>query len=173
MSRSSMGCKNCGCEDKVSAWKVEYISPDGTHYEEPIVTEETIVTGSPSDAHPPLASFNAAAKRTIDRATAVHMQRGNEYRDSWALENVHAPFIRHVLREVFGVANVTAEELRLVMSAALVDVKDSRMGGVFKLDTVDDGINYRAAFASWMEDYTKGVKDEQDDWDEFIQSLDD
>jgi hypothetical protein len=105
---------------------------------------------------PKQAAFNSAADRTLARAAAIHQQRGSEYEDSWALENVHAPFITHVLREVFGLTGASAEELRLVMAAALVDVKDSRMGGVFKLDTIDDGINYRAAFCSWMEDYQSG-----------------
>jgi len=105
---------------------------------------------------PRQAAFNAAADRTLTRAQAIHRQRGNEYQDSWALENVHAPFITHVLREVFGLSGASAEELRLIMAAALVDVKDSRMGGEFKLDTIDDGINYRAAFCSWMEDYQTG-----------------
>lgn len=136
--------------DKTPAGPVEF---SGTFQE--FIEDLARIEGVEAPKRP---AFNEAADRTLTRAQSIHNQRGNEYQDSWALENVHAPFINHVLSEVFGLAGANAEELRLLLVAALVDVKDSRMGGAFKLDTIDDGINYRAAFASWMDDYQTGGK---------------
>jgi len=45
------------------------------------------------------------------------------------------------------------EYKRLLMVAALCDAKDSRMSGPWKADTIDDGINYRGAFAAWRDEY--------------------
>jgi hypothetical protein len=82
----------------------------------------------------------------------VSDQRGGEYLDSWHVGNQVSTFIDHVL--ALPVAPGREREYRrLVMVAALIDVKDSRMGGPWKLDTVDDSINYRGAFATWREEY--------------------
>ena len=97
-------------------------------------------------------AFNAAMETTLNRSLAIGAQRGGEYLDSWAVENQVTTFISHVLA-LPVVPGREREYKRLLMAAALVDVKDSRMGGPWKLDTVDDGINYRAAFASWREEY--------------------
>jgi hypothetical protein len=45
------------------------------------------------------------------------------------------------------------------MVASLIDVKDSRMSGPWKLDTVDDSINYRGAFATWREEYAAYIRE--------------
>jgi hypothetical protein len=78
-------------------------------------------------ATPAPPAFNAAADATLSRAQAVHTQRGGEYSDSWAIDNMVTTFLDATLRDL-GVA-------------------------AWKLDTVEDGINYRAAFATWREEY--------------------
>lgn len=97
-------------------------------------------------------AFNRASGTTLRRSLAVSDQRGGEYLDSWHVDNQVTTFIDHVLK-LPVVPGREKEYKRLLMAASLVDVKDSRMGGPWKLDTVDDGINYRGAFASWREEY--------------------
>ena len=97
-------------------------------------------------------AFNAASETTLRRSLDISDQRGGEYQDSWHVDNQVTTFIDHVLK-LPVVAGHEREYKRLLMAAALIDVKDSRMGGPWKLDTVDDGINYRGAFASWREEY--------------------
>ncbi len=100
----------------------------------------------------PKQAFNLAADATFAEAQAIHGQRGTEYSDSWALGNVHAPVLKMSLREIFGF-DPTPEELRVIMAASLVDVKDSRYLGGWKKDTALDGLNYRAAHAAWLTEY--------------------
>ena len=97
-------------------------------------------------------AFNAASETTLQRAIDVSSQRGGEYLDSWHVDNQVSTFLNHVL-SLPTVPGREREYKRLLMVAALIDVKDSRMGGPWKLDTVDDGINYRGAFATWREEY--------------------
>ena len=97
-------------------------------------------------------AFNAASEKTLRRSLEISSQRGGEYLDSWHVDNQVTTFIDHVLRLPVKPGR-EREYKRLLMVAALVDVKDSRMGGPWKLDTVDDGINYRGAFASWRDEY--------------------
>jgi len=115
---------------------------------------------APSGKH----AFNAASETTLRRALDVSNQRGGEYLDSWHVDNQVSTFIDHVLGLLGpdALARIPAgrvrEFKRLVMVASLIDVKDSRMGGPWKLDTVDDGINYRGAFATWREEFAGFVE---------------
>lgn len=97
-------------------------------------------------------AFNAAADKTLRRAQAISNQRGEEYLDSWALDNMVTTFFDATLRRL-GVCGLSREACRLLIVAALIDIKDSRMPGPWKEDTVDDGINYRAAYASWRQEF--------------------
>ena len=102
-------------------------------------------------------AFNAAADATLARAGATHTLRGGEYGDTWALENLSTTFLDSVLRDLPNLL-LTKAEKRLIVIAALIDVKESRMAaGAWKLDTVDDSINYRAAFATWREEYKEAT----------------
>jgi hypothetical protein len=93
-------------------------------------------------------TFNRSVDATLAECQAISDQRGGEYQDTWALENLHAPFTRHTLRALGGAGyQFSNEQIRLLVLAALIDVKDSRMLGPWKADTVIDGINYRAAYA--------------------------
>jgi hypothetical protein len=95
--------------------------------------------------------FNAAVDATLAKCQAISSQRGGEYLDSWALENQVSTFMRATLRE-FGVT-LSPEQMRLLTMAALVDVKESRMGGAFKDDSHIDAINYRSAYLELMLQY--------------------
>jgi hypothetical protein len=54
-----------------------------------------------------------------------------------------------------GLTNVPAEMKRLLLLASLVDVKDSRLVGPWKKDSVLDGIAYRAAYMTLRDEYEK------------------
>lgn len=97
-------------------------------------------------------AFNAACEDTLEACLAVSTQRGDEYADSWALENQATRFLDLVLREIGG--DRSAEAKRLLMVASLCDVKISRTLGPYKSDTFDDLINYLAALRSWLQEYT-------------------
>lgn len=97
-------------------------------------------------------AFNSAADATLRRAAAISNQRGGEYLDSWALDNMITTFFDATLRAL-GVSDLSREAKRLLIVAALIDIKDSRMLGPWKEDTVDDGINYRAAYATWRQSW--------------------
>jgi hypothetical protein len=116
-----------------------------------------IVDSKPVAQH----AFNKACETTLNRCLGIGSQRGGEYLDSWHVDNQVTTFIDHVLAihpevkaAVVAAAGANLKEFkRLLMAAALVDVKDSRMSGPWKTDTVDDGINYRGAFADWRDEY--------------------
>jgi len=97
-------------------------------------------------------AFNRASGATLERALAISNQRGGEYLDSWHVDNQVTTFLNHVLALPM-VPGHEREYKRLLMVAALCDAKDSRMSGPWKADTIDDGINYRGAFAAWREEY--------------------
>lgn len=96
--------------------------------------------------------FDGSLKRVMEGCIAIGTQRGTEYEDSWHLDNLVTTFTRAALREL-GVQRLSPEQMRLLLLAALIDVKDSRMGGPWKRDSVEDGLNYRAVFLDLMEQY--------------------
>lgn len=96
-------------------------------------------------------TFERCADAALEQARATYASRGVEYADSWALENQIATFTAATLR-AFGLT-LTPEQMRLLQAAALIDVKDSRMGGPWKPDSVVDGLAYRALFLTLMEEY--------------------
>lgn len=105
-----------------------------------------------------LAEFDRACSNTLQRALEVQAQRGMEYGDTWALENMRPTFTEATLSAILlrksDFDGITMEEIRLIVLAALIDVKDSRVAtGDWKLDSVEDGINYRAAYATFREEY--------------------
>ena len=96
--------------------------------------------------------FESALSRVMEGCLSIGAQRGAEYQDTWALENQVSTFLDAVLREI-GAPNFSREQKRLILLAALVDVKDSRMLGPWKRDSVEDGLNYRAVLLDLMEQY--------------------
>lgn len=96
-------------------------------------------------------TFNRCVNTVLKRAIEISDQRGGEYLDTWALENVHTPFGDHV--DGFRSTCPSDEWKRLRTLAALIDVKISRMGGPWKDDTTLDLINYLAAFTQLANEY--------------------
>lgn len=98
-------------------------------------------------------TFELGADATIEKVQATYKQRGGEYADSWHTENLVTTFLDATLRRMNVDVGLGKEEKRLILLAALIDVKDSRMGGPWKEDSVVDGIAYRALYANLMETY--------------------
>lgn len=100
----------------------------------------------------PEPTFNRACRMVLEDALKTQAQRGGEYGDSWALDKMNAIFLKAVLKE-FDVSLDDAQ-IRIVMLAALTDVKDSRIAnGNIKTDSVVDGINYRAVLIQLLNEY--------------------
>lgn len=111
------------------------------------------------------ATFDFYAASVLNESLEIQAQRGTEYGDTWALENMNATFTQATLARIIlnphFDGNVTLEEVRLIIMAALVDVKDSRVAsGDWKKDSVVDGINYRAVYAGLREEYEEGRRAE-------------
>lgn len=96
-------------------------------------------------------AFNSAVDDVLSKCATISNTRGQEYQDTWHLDNQITTFLDATLRD-FGVT-LSKEQKRLLLVAALIDVKDSRMLGPFKSDTIVDSINYRAAYVRWRQDY--------------------
>jgi hypothetical protein len=102
-------------------------------------------------AEPVKQTFERCADATLTEVRATYAQRGEEYSDTWALDNRSSAFTAHTLRELAGI-EMTPEELRLVICAALIDVKESRLIGPYKRDTLVDSIAYRSLYAELRAD---------------------
>lgn len=102
-------------------------------------------------------AFNAACETTLGRCLNIGAQRGGEYLDSWAVENQVTTFLNHVLA-LPVLPDHEREYKRLLMVAALCDVKGSRLSGPWKTDTTDDFINYAGAFTSWRDEYEDFIR---------------
>ena len=84
-----------------------------------------------------MAVFESSLSRTLNECLAIGTQRGGEYADSWAPENVVSVFSKCVEEHAPG-------DMRLRQLAALCDVKLSRIGsgGPLKRDSFVDMLNY-------------------------------
>jgi hypothetical protein len=91
--------------------------------------------------------FEEYVNESVTNCTAIFKQRGNEYSDTWR----DCPFLtlRAVVKEVMGI-DATTDQLRAIAAASLVDVKHQRMGGGWKADNLDDGLNYGHLLATCM-----------------------
>lgn len=102
--------------------------------------------------------FPNAADLAVGKVRSTYNQREGEYNDTWALKNRGAVFMKSVLRDCFGIVDPDPQAVRLLQCAALIDIKDSRMLGPWKEDTVIDGIAYRLVFTTLREEYDKHRK---------------
>jgi hypothetical protein len=96
-------------------------------------------------------TFNRAAMATLNESVNVCDQRAGEYLDSWNLDNLQTVFLDIVLRET--AIHLTKAAKRLLIMAAMNDIKLSRMTGPFKPDSHIDLNNYNSAFCSLMKEY--------------------
>lgn len=105
--------------------------------------------GASTEAPP--AVFNHGADTALASVRETYDARGQEYGDTWALENQCFDFIAATLR-AFGMT-LTPTQMRLLKLASLIDTKDDRMLGPWKADSVIDGIAYRAVYATLRNEY--------------------
>jgi hypothetical protein len=98
--------------------------------------------------------FESASGRILNECLSIGTQRGGEYADTWHEENLVTALTEATLARL-GVKNVDRRGLRLLLLAALVDVKQSRIvnGGPHKLDSYIDKLNYEAAYAALRDDF--------------------
>jgi hypothetical protein len=100
-----------------------------------------------------MPTFDDNLLAEIKECAALGVGRGGEYEDSWAIENMVRVFTDCVLR-ITG--NDRGDEaVRLLQLASLCDVKLSRLGGAFKMDTWHDGVNYQLVLAALTRNYVR------------------
>lgn len=92
------------------------------------------------------------------KSNAICDQRAGEYQDSWALENLRTPYLDSILYTTDVVRLRNCDDggkafKRLVIMAAMCDIKLSRMGGPFKEDTYIDLNNYNSAFCTLRREF--------------------
>jgi hypothetical protein len=142
------GCADCRATRFADAHPDDP-EPPGYDFDESDTQDSNLFDGMLGSAP---AAFNRAVNETLDLARSVSDERGDEYGDTWALENQFTPFGDHV-DSLAAPPNLDKEFARLNMVAALIDVKISRMRGPWQADTVNDLINYLAAFRTWRDDF--------------------
>jgi hypothetical protein len=112
--------------------------------------------------------FDDLCKRRLGKAISVCEQRGEEYGDT--LRNGQWLVSRSVARQLadwgltMGAINVEPSLARALAIAGLVDIKYQRFEGGYKVDNLDDGINYSAVLAELMHELElKYGLDDKDD----------
>ncbi len=97
--------------------------------------------------------FDDALDSMLGECRAIGLARGGEYRDTWHLGNIVTAQTAGILRTIGE--DRSPEALRLVLLAALVDTKSSRMvaGGAYKRDNYIDGVNYLAVLGELLGEY--------------------
>lgn len=97
-------------------------------------------------------AFSRAAEPVLQRALELVTERGGTHGDTWRLPMVTA-FLDHVLA-LHSIVIDDPEWKRLLIDAVFVDMKDARFArGEWKVDDIEDGVNYRAGFAGWRSEY--------------------
>lgn len=92
--------------------------------------------------------FDALCKARLNKTIQVCEERGNQYGDT--LKNCQWLVMRAV-SERLDSWPLSMEAARKLAMAALVDIKYQRFEGGYKVDNLDDGINYAAVLAELME----------------------
>jgi hypothetical protein len=112
--------------------------------------------------------FDTLCKRRLGKAIAVCEERGNQYGDT--LRNGQWLASRAVARKfndwgltILSIASDTSCA-RALSIAGLVDIKYQRFEGGYKVDNLDDGINYSAVLVELMHELElKYGLDDKDD----------
>ena len=89
----------------------------------------------------------------IKVCASLGVGRGGEYLDTFAPENMVRVFTDAIYRITGNDRSDLA--IRLQQLAALADVKLSRLGGEFKMDSWHDGCNYQLVLAALTRDYVR------------------
>lgn len=100
--------------------------------------------------------FEGAIGPMLAEAQSIGASRGAVYRDTWHLDHLVTTYTRAVLARIGD--DRSPEALRLVLAAALVDTKASRIaaGALAHHDSYIDGVNYLAALGSFAGEYESG-----------------
>jgi hypothetical protein len=93
------------------------------------------------------ALFDELVEARLAKTLRICQERGTQYGDT--LKNCQWLKVKAVALEL-GIV-LTTGEARLLAIAGLCDVKYQRFEGGFKVDNLDDGINYDAVLAELME----------------------
>ena len=104
-------------------------------------------------AEPVKPTFERFADEIMAEIRETYTGRGQEYGDTFDLDNLCTAFTAQALRDLFGVEGST-EHLRALITAGRIDDKLSRLRGKWKRDTVLD-------LAAYVAFYTK-LRDELD-----------
>lgn len=98
-------------------------------------------------------TFERGVERVLGEVLAVCRERGGQYGDGWALENLRCDNLWvTVARMGIPVAHLDPASLRELMVAALCDVKMQRLARGWKEDSAVDLINYLAFLVSLRRD---------------------
>lgn len=104
-------------------------------------------------------TFERHADATLEAVRATYADRGITYGDSWdGRPGQPVIFTRLALNAVLERTNclhdLVIDDLLLIQSGAIVDLKDSRLAsGGYHEDSIIDGIAYRARFLGGLKEY--------------------
>lgn len=90
--------------------------------------------------------FESHAESTLDRVRATFKERGLQYSDTW--RNCRFTVMRAVARELG--CEINDEHFRALATAAFIDMKQERVGGGYKEDSLVDDIAYKAFLVEEM-----------------------
>lgn len=91
--------------------------------------------------------FEENVNATLGRCQNVFRDRGNQYGDTW--RNSQHLTLRAAYKEITG-DELPLAWCRALAAAVLVDVKQQRLEGGYRDDSLVDGINYQAFLAEEM-----------------------
>ena len=98
--------------------------------------------------------FESNADATLDRVRATYSQRGSEYADTWG--TCRFLKMKAVAKELGS--KIDERHYRALATAAFCDMKDERMSGGWKDDSMVDGIAYDASLVQEMRELKQGQK---------------
>lgn len=90
--------------------------------------------------------FETHAETTLDRVRRTFIQRGGEYSDTW--RTCRFTVMRAVAKELG--CEINPEHFRALATAAFVDMKQERVAGCYKEDSLVDDIAYKAFLVEEM-----------------------
>lgn len=103
-------------------------------------------------------TFNRAVEETFTRASSISNQRAGEYSDSWSLDNLRTPWVDNLMADhPTPPLPLLAHYKRLLIMAAMLDIKLSRLAGGWKDDTALDSLNYLAAYTQLRNEFEERV----------------
>lgn len=106
--------------------------------------------------------FGKAALDGLAQARSILEERGNQYEDSWGDQNMVTLFTKTILgRKRYAIVpeRLATARQRLLLLAAQIDIKLSRLIGPWRSDTAIDLVNYLAVFATLRESFERELSE--------------